>query len=288
MLNFNLHFLSFIFQIIVPENFRDATNLSNSELNTLLKKFNLPTRGKKNHKVTTLCEYLNIQTAGTEAEVDPFLQTLADIKNLENGWSTDIRQMPDIRLNRILEYLLNSHDITVKNRTHGDFEIYDLNTLKSYKALRSYDLWECGHIHSVRYNELKDVPDFCALKCSANPSGDTSGTQYTVIVVSKETGEPVGASCSCIAGQGEACTHVSGLMFAAEELVSRGYKNLPDQQATTEKLCKWIVPKGPSVTPAPIKNVSVKKRTLPKQTKKQKVFRASEYQPVVESKRDMN
>ena len=51
-------------QIIIPETFRDAANLSNSELNSLLKKFSLSTKGKKNHKVTALCDYLRIKTTG--------------------------------------------------------------------------------------------------------------------------------------------------------------------------------------------------------------------------------
>ena len=170
----------------------------------------------------------------------------------------------------------------------GEFEDYSDSSLKSYKALRSYDLWESGHIHTITYNSLDSVHDFCALRCTANPSGDTSGTQHSVVVVFKTSGEPVGGSCSCVAGQGEACTHIAGLLFAAEDFVSRGYKSLSDQLATTEKLCKWIVPKGPSVTPAPIKNVEVHKRQAPKKAKKEKAFRACEYNPVAEHKRGVN
>ena len=237
--------------------------------------------------MTALCDYLRIKTTGGDNDIDPFLQTLSEIRNLENGWTSDIREMPEVRITNIINYLLAAHDITVKTEG-GDFEEYSESSLKSYKALRAYDLWESGNIHSLTYNPLEAVYDFCSLRCTANPSGDTSGTQYSVVVVFKTSGEPVGGSCSCVAGQGEACTHIAGLLFAAEDFVSRGYKSLSDQLATTEKLCKWIVPKGPSVTPAPIKKVPVHKRLAPKKTRKEKTFRACEYNPVAEHKRGVD
>jgi len=72
--------------------------------------------------------------------------------------------------------------------------------------LHAYDLWESGHISGFSFNPLEGIKDCCALTCLANPSGDTSGTQYKVTVVLKDNGVPLGASCSCVAGLGEACT----------------------------------------------------------------------------------
>ena len=237
--------------------------------------------------MTALCDYLRIKTTGADNEIDPFLQTLSEIRHLDSGWTNDIKQMPEVRITNITNYLLAAHDITVRT-DGGEFEDYNDSSLKSYKALRSYDLWESGHIHTISYNPLETVDGFCSLRCTANPSGDTSGIQYSVVVVFKTSGEPVGGSCSCIAGQGEACTHIAGLLFAAEDFVSRGYKSLSDQLATTEKLCKWIVPRGTSVTPAHIKNVQVQMRLAPKKTRKEKAFRACDYNPVAEHKRGVD
>ena len=237
--------------------------------------------------MTALCDYLRIKTTGADNEIDPFLQTLSEIRNLGSGWTNDIRQMPEVRITNITNYLLAAHDITVRT-DGGEFEDYNDSSLKSYKALRSYDLWESGRIHTISYNPLETVDGFCSLRCTANPTGDTSGTQYSVVVVFKTSGEPVGGSCSCVAGQGEACTHMAGLLFAAEDFVSCGYKSLSDQLATTEKLCKWIVPRGPSVIPAPIKNVQVQKRLAPKKTRKEKAFRPCDYNPVAEHKRGVD
>ena len=81
------------------------------------------------------------------------------------------------------------------------------------------------------FNPLTDIEHYTALTCLANPSGDTSGTQYSVTVVISDNGEPIGASCNCVA---EKC------------------------EVLTDKLCRWIVRKGPKAGPKPIYKVSVK------------------------------
>lgn len=257
------------FQVHLPQSFRELSQLTNSELNCLLRSLNLAVKGKRSHKFTIIANHLSIPTNG-ENESDPFLLTLNDIKHTKDGWTKDLRQIPDLRLQDVLKYLLAVHDISCGN-DQGDFEPYNESSLKSYKALRSHDLWESGHLSGFCFNPLHDHADYCAIKGLANPSGDTSGTQYDVVVILKENGKPVGASCSCVAGQGEACTHIAGLLFGLEDFVSRGYKSLKDEEATTDKLCKWIVPKGPKVEPKPLKDVKVKKKCTWQSRKRQKV-----------------
>lgn len=109
-------------------------------------------------------------------------------------WSADLRQVPHVKLEIIRDYLLAAHDIATG--VTGDFETYNSVTFKCYKALRSYDLWESEHISGITFNPLTSVDNYCALKCVTNPSGDTIGTRYQVIVVLKETGEPIGGSCT--------------------------------------------------------------------------------------------
>ncbi|KAH3890664.1 hypothetical protein DPMN_014749 [Dreissena polymorpha] len=103
----------------------------------------------------------------------------------------------------------------------------------------------------------------------------------------KKSGEPVGATCTCVAGLGEACTHIARLLFGIEDFVSRGFKGLPDAQATTEKLCKWIVPRGPKVEPKALREVSVEKNVSGR-LKKEKQFHASDYNPLPEKLNSVN
>ena len=49
----------------------------------------------------------------------------------------------------------------------------------------------------------------------ANPLGDTSGTQYNVIVILNQSG----VSYTCVAGLRGACTHIALLNVGAEDFV---------------------------------------------------------------------
>ncbi|XP_060551761.1 uncharacterized protein LOC132713265 [Ruditapes philippinarum] len=261
-----------------PSTFRDLSNLSNTQLTGLSRSLGLSLKGKRNNKITVIAKHLNLST--NQENIDPFHATIEYVRKLEDGWTTDIRKVPDMKIENVLNYLMASHDITVKG--DGDYEVFTEKTLKCYKALRSFDLWESNHISGYQYHDLQEISGFCAVKCISNPSFDTSGTQYNTIVILKETGEPVGATCMCVAGLGEACTHVAGLMFGLYEFILRGYRYLPDGQSCTEKLCRWTVPRGSKVEPKVLKHVDLKLK------KQQKQYRANKYNPVPEHLQAVN
>jgi hypothetical protein len=270
---------------VIPNNFKHLANLSNKDLNNLLRDLGVTTKGNRNHRITVCATILGISTTGSET--DSFSTILTNVKQLIDGWTKDIRQVPSIELNCITDYLVAAHDITIPT-INGDFESYTADTLRTYKALRAYDLWESGHIHGIRFHTLPDCDQYCALKCNANPSGDTSGTQYEVIsILNSCDGSPVGGHCTCVGGLGEACTHIAGLLFSIEDFVSRGYKTLPDDQASTDKLCRWIVPRGPRVEPARIRSVPVRKH-VPGRVPKTKLYHAYNYEPVNEENRPVD
>ncbi|KAH3863513.1 hypothetical protein DPMN_026502 [Dreissena polymorpha] len=78
---------------------------------------------------------------------------------------------------------------------------------------------------------------------------------------------------SDIPGLGGACTHIAGLLFGIEYFLSRGFKGLPDAQATTE--------------PKALREVSVEKN-VPGRLKKEKQFRGSDYNPLPEKLNSVN
>jgi len=43
-----------------------------------------------------------------------------------------------------------------------------------------------------------------------------------------------------------------------EDFVVRDYSELPDGKGLTDKLCRWIIPRGPKVEPTPLKEVKSK------------------------------
>jgi len=43
-----------------------------------------------------------------------------------------------------------------------------------------------------------------------------------------------------------------------EDFVVRDYRELPDRKCLTDKMCRWIVPRGAKVEPKPLKEVKSK------------------------------
>ena len=112
--------------------------------------------------------------------------------------------------------------------------------LRCYKTLRSYSLYSSGHVHSMAVLPMRESPSSCAIRAKCNPSWDTSGTTYQCIVLFDKLSEkPVGFSCTCTAGQGEACTHAAAMLFAMEDFTSLGHHELPGDAASTQILCGW-------------------------------------------------
>ncbi|XP_070537882.1 uncharacterized protein [Ptychodera flava] len=96
------------------------------------------------------------------------------------------------------------------------------------------------------------------VKGCVNASEDTHKT-YTVHITIASDGCIYGGSCQCVAGLGEACSHIAAMLFALEDFVANGYKDLENGPATTEILCKWIAKKDSKVIPKPLSEIDVYK-----------------------------
>jgi hypothetical protein len=220
----------------------DVNKLSAKELNALLIQHGKSAKGTRRHKVIVACEVL-----GFVNEPDSLQSILNEIKQAKFGWTKDIRKCPAVTLTAVIDYLLRAHD-TVTHTDSGHIERFTVDNMKRYKTLRSYKLYKAGHIHSMAFLPMGDG-DRCALRGKCNPSFDTSGTVYDCMaLLDKSNGQPVGSSCNCTAGQGEACTHVAALLFAMEDFTSLGLHELADDPACTEVLCAWNGPKDTNVS----------------------------------------
>ncbi|XP_077980879.1 uncharacterized protein LOC144436076 [Glandiceps talaboti] len=58
---------------------------------------------------------------------------------------------------------------------------------------------------------------------------------------------------------GEACSHFAAVLFALEDFVAQGYRNLVEGPACTEVLCKWIAKRDSRVTPKPMSEIPIYK-----------------------------
>lgn len=232
---------------------KDVLKLPGKDLSAICKSLGVPLKGNKDVRVTGVCEKLSIRTTSENDKENINTTWITEARNHAKddcGWTKDIRKMPAISLFDITTYLLESPRHQDKN-----FEIFGKEKLIRYKTLRSYRLLKEDHINSLQYHDFK--PSIALVRCLSLASFEKQGTEYkTFVAISKETKTILYGHCHCVAGLGEACTHVAGLLFAIEEFVSEGLTELPDDLTCTEKLCKWIVPKGPKDGPQFARDIS--------------------------------
>ena len=69
-------------------------------------------------------------------------------------------------------------------------------------------------------------------------------------VAIKQTGEVMCAHCTCMAGIGEACSHIAALLFTAE-----ANTQAKQQFASTSLPCSWIPPSYRSVDFSEMSNI---------------------------------
>ena len=80
-----------------------------------------------------------------------------------------------------------------------------------------------------------------AIKAHCLSSLKASTTYFTFLAM-KQNGTVVGAQCSCVAGQGEACSHVAALMFYLEDKMRQKALHLPADTSPTGRLQQCHVP----------------------------------------------
>ncbi|WAR17912.1 ING3-like protein [Mya arenaria] len=132
-------------------------------------------------------------------------------------WSTDVAILPSVTYPDIVNYLIF---------TPSRFKIDDLKAWKSLEAVNQLCFgWvrergaidTAGHI-VVKTKRLREKP-------------------LQPWVIAKPDGVVVAAHCNCMAGLGEACTHIAALLFSVMAAVE-----VRDSKSVTESKCWWIQP----------------------------------------------
>ena len=54
-----------------------------------------------------------------------------------------------------------------------------------------------------------------------------------------------------------ACSHIAALLFAIDDYISKGLKDLPEDRASTEKLCQWKKPTQRKAEPKTIHKIRI-------------------------------
>ena len=164
--------------------------------------------------------------------------------------SVEWYEWPDIMYADIYNFLIN----TTSYCTHEQ--------LKAYKSLEGYNFFVNGWVSniSVICKQATKAKVFI-LMALVKHSQRLTAPPLKVWVATKQQGEVLCAHCTCMAGLGEACSHIAALLFAVETNTQ-----LKSQFSSTSLPCSWLPPSFRSVPFAEIANIDF---TTPAQKRKQ-------------------
>ncbi|XP_071800280.1 uncharacterized protein [Asterias amurensis] len=113
---------------------------------------------------------------------------------------------------------------------------YTQENLKAYKSLESYSYFLKGFVQAILYSAVSDDSPVCVLRGRVVHSQSVTKPPVSAwVVINKLTGSVVAAHCMCMAGLGEACSHIAAILFKLEAANRLEYTT----QACTEKACTW-------------------------------------------------
>lgn len=170
---------------------------------------------------------------------DPYL--LWEGCNYSRCCEVDWYNWPEVEYPDIYNYLIETPSLFTRE------------SLKAYKSLDGYRMYSDGWVNRIRVLTKKDVtnPDIFMATCLVRHSQSVSAAPLKPWVGVKKTGCILVAHCTCMAGLGEACSHVAGLLFTLE-----ANTKVKLQTACTSLPCSWLPPTFQDVTYEPISNIN--------------------------------
>lgn len=193
---------------LTPQSYKEVKGLSYNNLLYLCKDACIKTfRVGRDALEILLCESLNLSTTGThrdgqqkprlddhcldEKELKEFTSLTPAFVQALDGWTKNIKDVPDVDIGAVKNYLLASND--------PDFT---KASLKKYKLTRAYEHLKANHINSLMFHPLPDSETFCIVKAQCLPSQSTESrrVKWLHVILDKRLGEPYGAFCICTVG----------------------------------------------------------------------------------------
>ena len=166
---------------------------------------------------------------------DPYLS-----KDFVSGGSNQQELWPDIEYPDICNYLIYTTSSYTKEH------------LKAYKSMDGYNFFVQGWVGKVEVLLQNEV---AVLRANVRHSQSISSPLLHPWVAAKKDGTILCAHCTCMAGLGEACSHVAALLFCAE-----ANTQARNNASTTSGPNQWIRPTIRRVEYASIADINFKKK----------------------------
>ena len=139
------------------------------------------------------------------------------------------------------------------------------------KSMDGYNFFVNGWVSNVVVTQIEGRQHYL-FTATVKHSQTLSATPLKVWVGCKSNGEVVAAHCTCMAGIGEACSHIAAVLFAAE-----ANTQVKQQQSCTSLPCAWLPPSFRSVEYLSVSDIDFR---TPKQKRKSSQAFGSSTTPV--------
>ncbi|XP_067941880.1 uncharacterized protein [Watersipora subatra] len=160
-------------------------------------------------------QYRYDEKARDKSGLDPYSIAKKDLNNDKESW-------PHITTVDLVEFL-------IFKKSH-----YTTDKLRSYKSLEAYKLFQDGWIKEILH---KEINSFHLLKAKVYYSMRILEKPLEPWVIVNSKGGIRSGHCTCMAGLGEACTHIATLMFAAET-----WTKIRQEASVTDVPEYWMLP----------------------------------------------
>ena len=116
--------------------------------------------------------------------------------------------------------------------------LYTNEEIGAYKSLEAYNYVRSGHVKKVSVHTPNGEASFVRAEVMPSQRLSKNKPYLAWAMIEKSTGVIICGHCICMAGPGEACSHVAAMLLLIE-MVCRSKSEANGDDACTSILCQW-------------------------------------------------